>query len=274
MYASMSSVEAPARFVTGRVYRRSALHDEYGGQRQGGIATPRSSPIILVFTGSSGSAYGYDDKPDEDGVFHYFGEGQVGHMRFSRGNAAIRDHSSDEKELHLFESAGSGRVRYRGEFLCAGFKWRIAKDKAGDDRKAIVFQLVGLAGLERDDLESLPPGPSLAELAAPADTDPSEESAPKEGLRKTYARSEALKQYVRARAEGSCEACGNGAPFLAKDGTAFLEAHHTNRRSDSGPGDRRTVIALCPNCHCRVHYGEDGNTFNETLRDKLDEIEA
>jgi 5-methylcytosine-specific restriction protein A len=274
MCASMSSVEAPARFVTGRVYQRAALHDEYGGQRQGGIATPKSSPIVLVFTGSSGLSFGYDDKPDEDGVFHYFGEGQTGDMTFSRGNAAIRDHSSKEKELHLFEGAGSGRVRYLGEFLCSGFKWRVAKDKAGDDRQAIIFQLVQVAGLDRDDVESLPSSSSLAELAAAADADPTEENAPKEGLRKAYARSGALKRFVRVRADGTCEACGKSAPFIGKDGVAFLEAHHTNRRSDFGPGDRRTVIALCPNCHCRVHYGRDGSTFNETLKEKLAAIEG
>jgi 5-methylcytosine-specific restriction protein A len=270
----MSSVEVPARFVTGRVYQRTALHDKYGGQRQGGIATPKSSPIILVFTGSSGQSFGYDDEPDEDGVFHYFGEGQTGDMAFSRGNAAIRDHSLNEKELHLFEAAGSGRVRYLGEFLCSGFNWRVAKDKAGDDRQAIVFQLVRVAGLDGDNLEFSHTSPSLAELAALADADLTEENTPKDGLRKTYARSEALKRFVRARADGSCEACGKGAPFVGKDGIAFLEAHHTNRRSDSGPGDRRTVIALCPNCHCRVHYGRDGSTFNETLKEKLAGIEG
>jgi 5-methylcytosine-specific restriction protein A len=265
----MSLVEAPARFVIGRVYGRSALLDEYGGQRYGGIATPRDSPVILIFTGASGLSFGYQDEWDADGVFHYYGEGQTGDMKFSGGNAAIRDHAANEKELHLFERIETGRVRYIGEVLCSGFKWGRGKDKVGVDRRVIMFQLVPATSLEASDLDLLEGSPDLADLAAEADADATEESAPKEGIRRTYARSQALKSYVRARASGSCEACGNDAPFLTKDGSAYLEAHHTNRLSDTGPGNRTTVIALCPNCHSRVHYGKDGNLFNEKLKGKL-----
>jgi 5-methylcytosine-specific restriction protein A len=35
--------------------------------------------------------------------------------------------------------------------------------------------------------------------------------------------------------------------------------------SDAGPDDPRWVIALCPNCHRRAHYGEDKDSFNKHL---------
>ena len=269
------SVEAPARFVIGRVYRRSALLDEYGGQRFGGIATPKSSPVILIFTGSSGLSYGYEDEWDSDGVFHYYGEGQMGHMKFAGGNAAIRDHALNEKELHLFERVDDG-WRYVDEVVCSGFEWRPAKDQSRRRPSGNCVPVsAGMRGFLPRDLSRCHPTAksSLADLAQAADADPTEESAPKEGIRKTYARSEALKRYVRARASGRCEGCGKEAPFLTKDGSAYLEAHHTNRRSDMGPGDRTTVIALCPNCHSRVHYGQDGVSFNEDLRLKLTQFE-
>lgn len=261
-------MEAPDRFAIGRVYQRSDLHDEYDGQRQGGISTPREHPLILIFTGSAGLAHGYEDKRDADGVFHYFGEGQKGDMKFSRGNAAIRDHAENEKELHLFQVESKG-VRYLGEVICSGYERRTAKDRADEERQAIVFQLVRASAVLELDADSLPADASLAELAAAADADPTEESGPKDGLRTTYARSEALKLFVRARADGRCEGCGGDAPFVTKAGDPYLEAHHTSRRSDSGPGNRRTVIALCPNCHSRVHYGADGSDFNDELKGKL-----
>lgn len=266
-------MEDADRFVLGRVYSRAALHDHYGGQRYGGIATPREHPIVMVFTGSSGQTYGYADEPDTTGVFHYFGEGQVGHMQFSGGNAAIRDHSRREKELHLFEQAGSGKVRYLGEVFCSGFRWEEARDKNGDLRNAIVFQLVPLAELDADESSPMPAlGESLDELAAAADADPTEEKAPKTGLRKIYRRSLALKNFVQARAAGVCEGCGQDAPFTSRDGSPYLEVHHTNRLSDSGPGDRRTVAALCPNCHRRVHHGADGSEYNNLLKRKLTQL--
>jgi 5-methylcytosine-specific restriction protein A len=263
-------MEAPDRFAIGRVYRRSDIHDKYGGQRQGGISTPRQYPLIFIFTGTVGLAHGYADEWDADGVFHYFGEGRTGHMKFSGGNAAIRDHAENEKEIHLFEKGASKGVRYLGEVICSGYEWRTAKDSTGDDRQAIVFQLVQPRGVLGQESEvGPPPGESLAELAAAADADPTEEGGPKDGLRKTYARSQALKLFVRARANGKCEGCGKAAPFLTKGRTPYLEAHHTNRLSDSGPGNRKSVIALCPNCHSRVHYGADGDNFNNELKSKL-----
>jgi 5-methylcytosine-specific restriction protein A len=267
-------VEAPDRFAIGRVYRRSELHDDYGGQRQGGISTPRQHPVIFIFTGTGGLVHGYADEWDADGVFHYYGEGRTGDMKFSGGNAAICDHAENEQEIHLFEKVAGAGVRYLGEMICSGHEWRIAKDSAGEERQAIVFQLVRTTAMPAQDHAPPPAGGSLADLAAVADADPTEESGPREGLRKTYARSEALKRYVRARADGRCEGCGEEAPFLSMDGDGYLEAHHTNRRSDTGPGNRKTVIALCPNCHSRVHYGQDGSEFNNVLKSKLAELET
>jgi 5-methylcytosine-specific restriction protein A len=31
------------------------------------------------------------------------------------------------------------------------------------------------------------------------------------------------------------------------------------------------VIAVCPNCHRRVHYGEDGDAFNNDLIETAEE---
>jgi 5-methylcytosine-specific restriction protein A len=49
-------------FERGKVYRRvQDIHQRFGGQRQGGISTPSSHPYIFLFTGESGSSYGYND---------------------------------------------------------------------------------------------------------------------------------------------------------------------------------------------------------------------
>ena len=81
-------------FIQGQIYRRSHLHDQYGGQRQGGISTPADQPFIFLFSSEAGEQFGYSDGWDEDGVFLYTGEGQRGDMEFVRGNLAIRQHIS------------------------------------------------------------------------------------------------------------------------------------------------------------------------------------
>ena len=67
-------------FIPGKSYRRGDLHDEYGGQQQGGISTPASQPVIFTFTGEQGEQYGYRDGFRADGTFWYTGEGQIGDM--------------------------------------------------------------------------------------------------------------------------------------------------------------------------------------------------
>ena len=61
---------------------------------------------------------------------------------------------------------------------------------------------------------------------------------------------------VLERAGGKCEACFQDAPFLrAKDNTPYLEVHHTMPLSEGGDDVVVNAIALCPNCHRKMHYG-------------------
>jgi 5-methylcytosine-specific restriction enzyme A len=136
-------------FDVGRRYRRRDLHQQYGGQGQGGISTPSRFPIILLFTGESGELYGYRDHWDADGTFRYTGEGQIGDMEFVRGNRSIRDHAGDGKDLHLFEIEPDDRryVRYRGQMVCASYDLvPNVPDRAENDRTAIIFHLVPIGG--------------------------------------------------------------------------------------------------------------------------------
>ena len=76
-------------FIVGELYnRRKDIHEPFGGQQQGGICTPNRHPFVFIFTGKEGSAYGYKDGWNEEGLFLYTGEGQVGDQRLERGNRA------------------------------------------------------------------------------------------------------------------------------------------------------------------------------------------
>ncbi len=58
-------------FEPGHISHRKAIHDHYGGQRQGGISTPSSHPLVFLFTGDTGTTYGYRDEFRPDGTFWY-----------------------------------------------------------------------------------------------------------------------------------------------------------------------------------------------------------
>lgn len=260
-------------FQVGQIYnRRTAIHERFGGQRQSGIVTPAKYPAIFLFTGR-GSRHGYDDEWSADGTFRYFGEGQKGDMTFTKGNKAIANHAADGKDLLLFDMLGGGKVRYRGPFNCAGYSFEEGKDHVGSARKAIVFHLVPV-GDEGDELEPPPSasvGVSLEELRKRAmnAAGPARESK-REGSNRTYRlRSEAVRLYVLARANGFCESCGRPAPFITAAGTVYLEPHHIRRLTDGGPDDPRFMGAVCPNCHREIHHGANGGKRNSELQARI-----
>lgn len=256
-------------FEIGKEYSRRQIHQQYGGQGQGGISTPPGHPFIFLFTGKRGEEFGYADGWTKDGIFFYTGEGQEGDMKFTRGNKAIRDHSKNGKELCLFESLGKGKVRYQGKFTYIGYHQEIRPDKNGNPRKAIIFELVPEEQQSNLDIPEVQRGEkelSLEELRRKALESSSPESSPLERKVKYYLRSEAISLYAKRRANGKCEGCGQSAPFITSDEEPYLEVHHITRLSDNGPDEPSNVVALCPNCHKRAHYAKDRKEFNQQLK--------
>lgn len=73
----------------------------------------------------------------------------------------------------------------------------------------------------------------------------------------TYRRNADIVAEALIRAGGVCEKCSSPAPFVrASDGTPFLEVHHVTPLSGGGEDRLENVMALCPNCHREVHFGE------------------
>jgi 5-methylcytosine-specific restriction protein A len=145
-------------FEIGKEYKRSAdLHEKYGGQQRGGIATPAKHPVIFIFTSDAGEQHGYKDEYREDGIFWYPGEGQVGDMEMAAGNKAILNHSQNTKIIHVFESTRKAYVRYLGTAECLGYHEEVRPDRNGNDRKAFVFHL---------DIDSIPKTSSVVEPAS------------------------------------------------------------------------------------------------------------
>lgn len=265
--------------------RRRDIHDIYGGQHQGGISTPKNQPVIFIFMSGSGHQHGYYDFTDENGVFNYTGEGQIGDMVMQGGNKAIRDHQRSGKTIHVFEQTRKAYVRYVGTAECLGYKEESRPDTNGQPRNAFIF-LLDINSIkntqEKDlskelasnkDIESNLKKKSLSELRKSALLSPSKSSDSNVKLVNVRYRSQAIKAYALARSSGICESCNNPAPFSTKSGP-FLECHHIYRVADGGPDAPENVIALCPNCHRRAHYSKDKDDFFTLLVEAVKKMET
>jgi len=282
---SARAANHPAEHLAmGAAYFRKDLREQFGGQLQKGIWTPKEFPAVFIFSGESGQLYGYKDGWSADGIYKYTGEGQSGDMTFTAGNLAIRDHHENGKDLLLFEDLGKGKgVRYTGLFECASWEKTDGVDKNTKPRKIIVFNLIPVttsASVASENVMTQSPKASPLSIddlrkgayaASNADKMATKSSSAKKSW---YERSAKVRDYVLARAKGICEACNQQAPFTKKDGTPYLEPHHTTRLADEGPDHPGWVGAICPNCHRRIHSGSDGNEWNKMLQERIREKEA
>jgi 5-methylcytosine-specific restriction protein A len=128
-------------FIPNQLYKRSLIHNEFGGNRQGGISPSAKFPYIFIFSGKSGAQYGYRDGWDNNNIFSYTGEGQEGDMQFIRGNLALKEHLNIGKRVFLFEIEGGGLVKFISEMEFYDADYFETPDKNGINRVGIKFFL-------------------------------------------------------------------------------------------------------------------------------------
>ena len=75
----------------------------------------------------------------------------------------------------------------------------------------------------------------------------------------SYIRNTYIAEASKRRANGICQLCGQPAPFNDKNGNPYLESHHIIWLSEGGPDTLDNTAALCPNCHKKMHVGNDIN---------------
>ena len=88
------------------------------------------------------------------------------------------------------------------------------------------------------------------------------EAAPKmpeavQVLARAFRRNADVIAEVLIRANGNCERCHAKGPFFrVSDGSPYLEVHHRKLLSLGGEDTVANAIALCPNCHRELHFGQ------------------
>ena len=68
---------------------------------------------------------------------------------------------------------------------------------------------------------------------------------------------------------GKCECCMKAAPFRKSSGELYLEVHHLRRLADGGTDTITNAIAICPNCHREMHYGENRKILLRLVYEKI-----
>jgi len=102
----------------------------------------------------------------------------------------------------------------------------------------------------------------LAEIEEKSEKDLSEpinkgKPGKSQSLTTAYKRSAEVVKMARNRAKGFCQLCNSKAPFKDKKGEPYLEVHHIIWLSRGGEDSTDNAVALCPNCHKKMHIVDD-----------------
>lgn len=90
---------------------------------------------------------------------------------------------------------------------------------------------------------------------------PQRESKIKQSVRDPY-----IVEYTKRKAKGRCQLCNKPAPFRDNEGNPFLESHHIVWLSKGGADTLENSVALCPNCHRKMHVLNDRKDVNKLLK--------
>lgn len=94
---------------------------------------------------------------------------------------------------------------------------------------------------------------SQAELRCRAEAKGSNKVGSRTASNTVYIRDPDIAEYAKRRANGICQLCGQKAPFLDKDKKPYMECHHIDWLSEGGSDTIQNTVALCPNCHRKMH---------------------
>lgn len=203
----------------------------------------------------------------KNGVLHYTGMGKIGDQVLEGNqNGTLYYSDSNGVEVHLFEVQEKAVYTYRGMVRLVDEPYKSKQpDDNGKMRDVWMFPVMPISEIARSVSHEL----TEQEISTLSDKELARYAAvknvnkePKTTETVVYYRDPYLKQMVKRIAEGKCQFCGSDAPFVDKQGQPYLEAHHVKRLADGGKDAIDNMVAICPNCHRKVHV----------LNDELDTI--
>jgi 5-methylcytosine-specific restriction protein A len=270
---TISDLPTKGQKLTSEDIRQIFQCSVYGGMNR----SLKTNSLVLV---SNHVKSIYDDRW-VDGVLHYTGMGQLGDQSIKTSqNKTLAESAVNGVQLHLFEVHKPKEYVYQGQVELAGEPYTERQpDSSGQEREVVVFQLklvdsegpvvmsetdYTLFTKERERKVSTLSKDELERRALKARTEPGK----REVLSTQYERDPYVARFIKLRANGCCDLCGQEAPFLSKDGTPYLESHHVVWRKHNGPDTPQNTVALCPNCHRRMHV-LDSDIDKQRLLEKI-----
>lgn len=204
----------------------------------------------------------FSDYWDGD-IFYYVGQGSTGDQSLTYNqNRTLSESNQSGIRLVLFEVFERGRYLYHGDVVLNSEPFQEEQlDQNNKPRKVWVFPLKLLNEKQEIPEQIYKKKETYQEILAKklsdydlkmrlSDVKP--KSHKRSVVSQQFDRNQLVVEYAKRKAKGICQLCGEKAPFSVK-AQPFLEVHHIEWLSKGGKDTIENVVALCPNCHRKMH---------------------
>lgn len=260
------------------VYTNDVIAKVFRCSKQGGMRKSNTSNTLVLISKQTGKSVYHDTW--EDDTLHYTGMGQVGDQKLEYAqNKTLMESGNNGVTVHLFEVFKDTEYTYAGIIELAGLPYKASEpDRNNTKRIVYKFPLKLKTSEYCPNNETLIQNEKKLEKSISRKTiqeikelaiEKSKLNEKKNLVRKVstynYERSLVIREYVKELANGICQLCDNKAPFEVK-GKPFLHVHHIEYLSDGGKDTIENAIAVCPNCHAKIHQLELKEDKDKLLR--------
>ena len=263
------------KLYSGQELSNQQVREIFGCSLRGGMnPSKKTNTLVLIFNKVKSI---YLDRLDGDTIF-CTGMGLKGDQELKRGNKVLAESNETGVNVHLFEIFEETKYTYVGEVILAGKPFQeIQPDQSNINRKVWMFPLKlkgdqKLNPIPSQKLKKLEQARSKSITNLPNSTlENRAKLAPKKpGSRDTtskqYQRNEYVVELTKRRANGICELCNAPAPFKNSKGEPYLEVHHIVWLAKDGDDTIDNTVALCPNCHRRMHIVDSDDDKKKLLK--------
>lgn len=250
------------KIKVGCVYTNDQLMNMFSVANVGGMRKSNVNNCLLLISDYTKGLYENKWIGNE---LHYTGMGQIGNQSLDfKQNRTLNESNENGIELYLFEVFISNQYIYKGKVKLTGKPYQETQmDSNKKLRKIWMFPLSIIEGdssitseqyeKSREHIKKEVKKLSLEELKILAENYSKKEVPKRNVMNSTYIRDEIIAEYTKRRANGICQLCGKEAPFCDENGQPYLESHHIIWLSKGGSDSIENTIALCPNCHKKMH---------------------
>ena len=262
--------------AVGTVLTEREVHDTFECQTTFGIRMSRKNNLFVIMSGSAKEQV-YHDWWEGD-TLYYNGtdcnsdENANQTLTKGRGNNNSQLYQvwltepALKKQIFLFVKRVKNQCVYKGEVDLVKepylqprhddpsrsvwiFPLRLRSVDIQEDRERFLRQERAVFEYDSDELRKL--------AKSRESVQPDMATRVHRGLSSVYDRDSYISAYAKIRARGRCDLCGQPSPFSDRSGYPYLEEHHVLWLSRGGRDSIDNVVALCPNCHRKMHVVDD-----------------